>query len=548
MRLWHPAHDATNVSLEADKNGESVFDTGGIGGHPICFPTADLLVGEMPPHTALVGSSGAGKTIFQKMLMRAVLQARDGPGQLRYRAMVYDPKREFFPFLRALGIPAEQIIITHPFDNRSPAWDLAADFREPAQVAELSEMLIPKGDSAYGGDMADFFQQTARIIVQDLIQGLIKEAKEDWELRDVIEATIEPEYTEQILNKTPQGTRTWRAYFGGGDERLANSVRATLHTALSPFQTLASAWHYSREKFSLAKWLSGSGILLMGSDPEREGTLQQVNRLLFQRASQLLLAGNRENPVDLTWFFLDELREAGKLTGLRQILTQGRSKGARVVIGFQDMDGLSDLYGEKAAGEIVGLCANRIFLHLDNPGTRQWVSDFFAYEERLMRTQSRSGIFNTVDSNSEAIGAKTNVLPVELHDLPLASSKGVFGFYATPPRGQSYSSGKPQGERSNFHLRPTLFAEIIAIGEGTGFGEAFEKRSEEDQEHKPWDVSDYTRLSVKSAIEFKKQNLEERERVRKEELLKGKAIMKEEEKEPRLREEEEKHLGPLKDL
>lgn len=506
----HCSQEGTNLSLKVKAAGiESVYATeeGTLGGHAVPFPRGDLYIGSMAPHMALVGSSGAGKTILQKGFMKAILPARLEDGGLRYRSMIYDPKRELYPFLRAIGIPEEQIIVTHPFDLRSPAWDLAADFTETAQIIELSEMLIPKAEHPRGGG-GDFFDKTGRIIVQDVIHGLIQAAPGAWDLRDVIEAVLTPHYTRQILDKTERGRRSWAAYFDrkvGSDTRLADNIRASLHTALSPFETLATVWHHSKEKFSLARWLTGTGILLMGADPEREGTLQQLNQLLFHRASQLLLARNEENPLDLTWFFLDELREAGKLNGLRQILTQGRSKGARVIVGFQDIDGLRELYGEKTAEEIVGLCANRFFLHQDNPNTREWISRFFADEEAIIHKYSEThgttdGKSSSSTSNSYEVGQVRNVLPVELQDLPLASNKnGVFGFYSTPPRGLRYRDGRPKAERGDFRLQPEAVAKINQIGGGTD-KERFNPRPPEQQKFVYWDAHDIRKFDVHAPL------------------------------------------------
>ncbi|MEZ6099368.1 MAG: type IV secretion system DNA-binding domain-containing protein [Pirellulaceae bacterium] len=151
------------------------------------FPGGSLQLCDMAPHFAIVGSSGAGKTILQKGLIQALLPMSEQYGGLRYRAVVYDPKRELFPYLVACGIPRSQIIVTHPFDDRAAAWDLAADFREPAQIEELAEMIVPRSDhhTQQQGNNA-FFENTARIILQDLIEGLRATTEDDWELRDVL--------------------------------------------------------------------------------------------------------------------------------------------------------------------------------------------------------------------------------------------------------------------------------------------------------------------------------------------------------------------------
>jgi type IV secretory pathway TraG/TraD family ATPase VirD4 len=170
---------------------------------------------------------------------------------------------------------------------------------------------------------------------------------------------------------------------------MTKSVEATLHNHVRPLMTLAALWHRARYWFSLAEWHERSGVLLMGADPRRERTLQRVNKLMFERISQLVLGRNKERSIDLTWFFLDEIREAGKLRGLRQLLTEGRSKGARVVLGFQDIDGMTEVFGQHGAEELIGLCANRMILHLDNPRACKWTSDVFGEVEKEEETTNK---------------------------------------------------------------------------------------------------------------------------------------------------------------
>ena len=504
----HPAHQSETLSLVRQQQGaESVFDTsdGTLGAHEIPYPHAPLKIGSMAPHTALVGSSGAGKTLFQKSWIQSILcDPRFG---LRYRAFLYDPKREFFPFLRSIGIPSSQVIVTHPFDVRSAAWDLGADFTEPSQIEELTEMIVPKKDDQSGNSA--FFETTARIIIQDVIYGLRDVVGSRWDLHDLVEVCSSRELIRQVLEKTRSGRDTLTSFFKTQDARLSGNVYASLVSSIRPFQTLAAVWKHSAYSFSLERWGAGSGIILMGADPRRETTLQRLNQLMFQRASQVVLSRDEENPLDLTWFFLDEAREAGKLNGLRQLLTESRSKGGRVVLGFQDIDGMIELYGERGAAEIVGLCANRIFLHLDNPSTRDWVSEFFAEREEAIDDYSESTTISssgTSESTSTSwrVGMKRNVLPVELHDLPLASAEaGIAGFYATTWRGLVYDDGRPRAERGSFFVDPEwLKSELFTLEAPPGQDQkGFIGRDPTQQNRIPLSLTDCQRLGLSSLEE-----------------------------------------------
>ncbi|MCS7466279.1 type IV secretion system DNA-binding domain-containing protein [Stieleria sp. ICT_E10.1] len=490
----HPALDLFNSSLHwKDQYGEEVVARDFLREVVFPMPGAETNIVDMAPHTAIVGSTGSGKTILLKHFMRSLLSAPYEEGGLQFRAVVYDPKRELFPFLRMMQIPESQIIVTHPFDSRSASWDIAADFTEPAQIEELAELIVPKAENPIHGEGAHFFDNSARIIVQDVIEVFHHIRPRLWELRDVVEVLVNLDYLRAVLAKTSSGRDTWTAYLEPLDrdrgDRTGNSILATLHSYARPFQSLASLWHRAERKFSLDQWHVGSGILLLGADPRRERTLQRINRLLLRRISQLVLGRGDERPIDLTWFFLDEIREAGKLHGLRQLMTEGRSKGARVVLGFQDIEGLYSLYGEHEAGEMVGLCANQLLLHIDNPKTRTWASDFMGEAEipdvskTESETQSRDGP-TWSRSMQLSVGMRPNVLPVEFHKLPLGNPfRGVPAWFAVP------------GTRNKAILDSEAAKEAVFFEESCE-AEAFSARPSADQQRCVWGAEDLQRFDL----------------------------------------------------
>ena len=447
-----------------------------------------LNVKSMAPHTAVVGATGAGKTNMQKAMLNAVLPCANEFGGLRYRAVVYDPKRELYPYLCDTGIPESQIIVTHPFDARSSAWDLAADFNEPAQIEELALMIVPENSEKHGKD-SSFFENTARIIVQDVIEGLIKNRKQNWDLRDVVIVLSNLDYLKAILNLTHNGRESWELFFRsldtGRDTRLAMDIIATLRSYVRPFNSLAALWHQADTKFSISQWSTGSGLLLLGADPKRKRTMERVNRLLVHRISQTLLSRKTENPVDLTWFFMDEVREAGRLDGLRQLLNEGRSKGVRVVLGFQDIEGLYSLYDKNEAEEMVGLCANRIILHLDNPGTRTWASEFIGESEEEIPEVSKTVGKEESTTTTYKIAMRVNALPIQFHDLPLASpADGVHGWFAFP------------GHRNKFWIDPADMQRVLAPGNCSILPETKIERSPNSQRLFPWKDEDLFGIEI----------------------------------------------------
>ena len=140
---------------------------------------------------------------------------------------------------------------------------------------------------------------------------------------------------------------------------------STVATKLQRYEFIAAAWSHASEKISLKDWVEGEYILLLGNDEATRTALDAINQVIFRRVSELIL-NQSESETRRTWVFLDEVREMGHLEGLSRLLTKGRSKGCSIVLGFQDIEGLRDVYGQKIAAEITGQCSNKAILRTNS--------------------------------------------------------------------------------------------------------------------------------------------------------------------------------------
>ena len=190
-----------------------------------------------------------------------------------------------------------------------------------------------------------------------------------------------------------------------------------------------------------------------------------MNRLIFRRLSEIILSQQELLRFDAnsrrTWMFLDEVREAGRLEGLSRLLTKGRSKGVAVVLGFQDIAGLHDVYGKEVAEELVGQCSIKAILRLNSPETAAWASRLIGSREVIesRRGQSRDcrsslpSLGHTGESLSHGIATRRVVLDSEFFDLPVTSPQtGLTGYFITPLTGP-FKQHLP-GSWLNEHLLP----------------------------------------------------------------------------------------------
>lgn len=472
-------------------------------------------------HFLVTGASGSGKTTVINHLMASVLQQG-----AHARALVYDPKQEIIPLLDMLrGVQRDdeqplsgEVRILNPFDLRCSAWNMALDIDNAVSARQLATILVPDSESETGS--ASFFTHATRDILTGVLIAFIEcvPRKGVWTLRDVLLTMLHEPYLRFILalKRTP-GDRPlpllWRiqeTYFGSGaDPRTVGNIKASISAKLSVYEPIAAAWHRAAPSpdspafFSLGDWIrSQEDILVLGNDEAARAALDPLNRAIFKRATELTLS-RPEQPSDQkasgegqTWYFLDEVREAGELDGLSRLLTKGRSKGACVVLGFQDIDGLRAVYGEEVANELCAQCNNVAVLRLNSPATAQWASELFG--RRLAAAQSRDRSIQTGGEGGISLsrGVAEDERPylyteAFLYQKTPKELGEVAGFVRGPDTDLRGKDPAALHEALTFRVRWEL-----KVPQMDGWRSAYCPRPAEHYLLEPWDRSDWERLGL----------------------------------------------------
>lgn len=449
---------------------------------------------KLEPHYMIMGTTGSGKSMNIRMLMRSALF--DEEGKLARRALIYDPKLDFYPVLRGFGIPPEQIKVLHPLDDRCVAWDVARDISDPVAVRQFAATLCPSDER----NANQFFSDAAQDILMSIINVFRKGCGargERWFLNDVVEATSNPDRLEAVLRKEPDGCDKIRTYLRGS-ERTALAIRASIRTRISKYAEIGALW-LGRNPFSLTDWVEDitvPSILLVPTDEKHRESLDPINRALFRRATELALSRENEseeeqekNPI---WFFLDELRLARVLHGLEDLLLKGRSKGVRCVLGMQSIEGLQHVYGEMLADDLLGACGNKAILRLDSPSSMRWASAYFAEVEFQKETDTEGVQYSYHGtSHSRAVSRSEDkspsMLPIEFREFRTARAhRGITGVFCVSEVGT---------------WRGTIPADFVAAKMGVESegveDRGFRPRPAADQERRMWTDADHERLEVK---------------------------------------------------
>lgn len=391
-------------------------------------------------HFMVVGTTGSGKTLTLKLLMQEVLQ-QVGTGA-DHRALIYDAKQDLASQMPGMGFPGA-VYTLNPFDERCLAWDMAKDITEPTAALQTAVTLIPSDKNA----SQPFFVDSAQLLLYGVLLSFIRSGA-DWRFSDLIKSMHTVERLKRVLDRCPE-TRHISDRFYHNRETL-DEVMSTVATKLTPYEPIAAMWDKAFDagrQISLNEWVSHRGekncVLVLGNNERARAALDRINQVVFKRVSELLL----DQPEDRTgsrrsWIFLDELAEAGKLDGLPSLLTKGRSKGVCVVLGFQDFDGLKEVYGENIAGALTSQCNCKAILRLESPNTARWASMLFgeyeAIEVRTSEGRTTPHGFgqaqpSTTYTRSEEYAKRQSVLESEMFTIPPTSPEtGLTGYYLVP--------------------------------------------------------------------------------------------------------------------
>ncbi|MBN9693292.1 MAG: type IV secretion system DNA-binding domain-containing protein [Verrucomicrobia bacterium] len=432
-------------------------------------------------HFACVGATGSGKTMIQRLLMQSVLP---GIGRGRgSRALIYDAKQDLLSILAGMKLSCP-VRLFHPLDSRGTAWDLAADITSPASALQMASLLIPRSDR----DTNPFFTNAARHLLFGVLLQCILRVPGEWSFRQVLLILRDTQLLRLILDFSEE-TRHLLQYCA--HEGTFQNIVSTLLTYIGPYEIVAAAWDRAESRLGLQAWLQEESILVLGNDEANRVAIDTLNRMVFQRLTELILGQNEVTPTNprQTWLFLDEIREMGRLEGLSRLLTKGRSKGVAAVLGFQDVAGLHNVYGRDVAEELLGHCNSKVILRLNSPGTAKWASQLFGTREVLERSRnlnrsrsSRNLGFDFSASSGEAISngitKRDVVLESEFLDLPESTPEGGLSAYFLNPLTGGFRDHLP-GDWIRTHLVPPDRRVPDCM-----------PRSDSDQYLRPWDESD----------------------------------------------------------
>ncbi len=412
---------------------------------PLRLPTlpfggVELVPPAFDPHFLVLGAPNSGKTLSIRMLLRSALVDMDG--RLQARAMIYDAKREYLPALTGMGIPMEQITVFNPADNRSTVWHIAMDIRNLDDCQNLAAILIPQRKEEHKNT---FFTNSAQSLLTAVMFSLHSRSPGSWRLLDVIKAFESPKNLKALLYLHPFGRNTYKRLFTKAQETVGGIISTLQTDFIAKYQTIANAWARSNDMISITEWIQSNRVLVLGWDSNNLA-IKYINQAMFERASALLCAlDNVPRGDNESWIVLDEVRMLGTVPMLPELMSIGRTKGVRVVLAPQDVEGLEVVWGQTEAAEMLGLCGNVATFRLTSSRSAKWASDMFGsyegwesdYNDGTSVSTGRGGVSEgTSKGRSRKIQKREAIMPSQFTEIrPASIEGGVWGFFRAPLMG-----------------------------------------------------------------------------------------------------------------
>jgi type IV secretory pathway TraG/TraD family ATPase VirD4 len=341
---------------------------------PHSFREHDVILGRqkirvcnetMGLHLGIGGASQTGKT----NAINQVLQSRRLAGE---KVLIVDPGGEFYA---RFGRTGDVILSLH--DTRAVKWDF---WSEGVSEEEMAKALVEVRD---GMDASTkFFQTTGRAVLTSLFRIAGKDTeplRELWRL-----ANLPAEELEAVLKKHNEISHR---YLGQGESGQASGVIAT---SLMNLEFLKYLNHHARERekagsergesFSIRNWVLNENaqqwVFLVATDSHWEQTRPLI-RLWFDIASTAILERETqsEKPLVPLWLVCDEISTVGLLPSLPKVLDRGYKYAGRLILGFQSLAQIGQIYGQDATHNIMQGLQNILIFAANETKMAQEFSD-----------------------------------------------------------------------------------------------------------------------------------------------------------------------------
>ena len=345
---------------------------------PIRVGSIPLPAGTECEHLAFIGAPGTGKSQAIMGLLDAIRERGDA-------AVIYDSKGTFTAYYYD---PRRGDILLNPLDDRSPAWTPWAEIEDEMDADRLAKALIPAGDHS-----TPFFADTARAMLSAALSKMLPRRGLEPSLEQLLHLLLHgsPEEREAFFRNTDVVQ-----IFDRGGERMRVSVEQNLRTYLRALRHLPLAEKNDGSEFSILRHIQNidrccrQPWLFLPSPLRVKHTAIQPLLTCWMDCAAAAILSLGERRERRCWVILDEVKSLYRLPSLPDLMAEGRGFGACVVLGFQDLAQLRDVYGPDAAKSMSAVLGTKVLFKIADPETAKWGADVLGeVEEEVVKESTR---------------------------------------------------------------------------------------------------------------------------------------------------------------
>ena len=339
---------------------------------------------EMDGHVICIGGSGSGKS---SAICIPTIRSL-GKSDNKYSGLVIDIKGE----LQAKSnIPEEKKIIFNPSDLISfgydPFWCIQSKNNSNlyGDIQDISYALIPSKDN-------DFWEQSSQMLLSGLLlycyrsdMGFIESCKyiHGTPIHEIFAAITTSEFEDckrAVANVISLPDETLLGIITG----IVNAL--TIYAMNEEVQTSLSKF----KKFTLKDLLRNKFIFLTIEEDKLEKYSSLLRLILIQtfRFIERLPEDDKNRPCIA--IILDEFARLGYVHGITSALATSRSKKVTVLLLFQSISQLSDIYGADKKSVIIDNALFKIILNASDKDSQEYLSKLIGTYPRYTKSHSKN--------------------------------------------------------------------------------------------------------------------------------------------------------------
>ena len=311
----------------------------------------------------------------------------DSPSGERARgdaAVIYDSKGTFTSHYFD---PKRGDVLLNPLDARTRPWSPWAEIEDEMDADRVAHALIPAGDHS-----TPFFHDTARAMLSAALMQMRGMRGNEPALERLLQLLLHASAEQR--EAFYRGTDVTQIYDKGG-ERMRASVEQNLRTYARTLRYLPLQ-SGGEGDFSILRHIQGIDArdrqpwLFLPSPLRAKHTSIKPLLTCWLDCAVAALLSCGEQRDRRCWFIVDEVKSLHRVPSLSDLMAEGRSFGACVVLGFQDLAQLRDVYGADDAKTMSAVLGTKVLFRIADPETAKWGADALGeVEEETVKESTR---------------------------------------------------------------------------------------------------------------------------------------------------------------